>query len=1085
MTERVEFERQILPLLKSKCFDCHGSETQESQLRLDRKAGLIRGGDSGEPAIVVGKSADSHLIKLVAGLDGELVMPPDEDERLTPAQIGLLRGWIDQGANWPGPDGIVTAEKPTSDHWSFQPVQVVAVPEIDDPWIAGGIDAFVLRKLREKQIPHNPPADRRTLIRRLSLGVRGLPPTPQEVREFVVDRRPDAVEKLVDRMLASPHYGEHWARHWLDLVRFAETHGFETNRERPHAWPFRDYVIESLNDDKPYDQFVREQIAGDVLGNPIGTGFLVAGPYDLVKSPDINLTLMQRQNELDDMIGTTGTAFLGLTIACARCHNHKFDPLLQSDYYSLQAIFAGVQHAERELPIPEETQAEIQVLARQVDSFQRQLAPFRRTAHRGQFLLIDDDPRHEPERVERLQPIAGHGTNPDGTARGQKSDPGDARRAPNVSRGEYSWWNQPKPGEPVMAWRPQAEGRFRVWLSWGCGFETHTADARYILDRDGDPATRDDWIEIARVDQRRFAGDEAPEEAIPRQALWSGFLSAGIHVLTGNESILLVAGETGTAITADAILLEEHAPASSETPPGPAFREPVDPRHNIEHLAPVEARFVRFTILDTNSSQPCLDELEIFSEETNVALASAGATATASSSLTGYEIHKLVHVNDGRYGNSHSWISNEPGAGWVQIELPQVTRIDRIEWARDREGRFGDRLATSYRIEVSTDGDDWQNVAGSFDRVPLTGPAPAAVGFRFDSLPPRGRELLARLQSAEAERDRLSHASTVYAGRFEQPGPTHRLYRGEPLAQREQVPPGIPVLFGDLELPAHAPEQQRRRALADWIASPDNPLTARVIVNRIWQHHFGQGLVPTPSDFGAGGVPPTHPELLDWLARELVTHDWSLKHIHRLILNSATYRQSSQPNPAALAIDGATQFWWRFPPRRLAAEPIRDSILAISGTLDLKMGGPGFSAFEIEAENVRHYHPKTSYGPEDWRRMIYMTKVRMEQDSVFGLFDCPDAATSVAQRSRSTTPLQALNLFNSQFLLQQAGLFAKRLESEHPGNLRSQVTLAYELCYSREPTEDEFSDATEFVQNNGLTAFCRALLNSNELLFLQ
>ncbi|HSG69951.1 MAG TPA: DUF1549 domain-containing protein, partial [Planctomycetaceae bacterium] len=443
--DTVDFERQILPLLKSKCFDCHGSDTQESQLRLDRKAAMLKGGDSGEPAIVIGQSADSHLIKLVAGLDPKLVMPPDEDERLTPAQIGLLRGWIDQGANWPGPDGIVTAEKPTSDHWSFQPVQNVPVPEIADPWIANGIDAFILRKLNEKQIPHNPPADRRTLIRRVYLDMLGLPPTPAEVRAFVADDHPDAYERLIDTVLARPQYGERWARYWLDLVRFAETYGFETNRERPHAWPYRDYVIESLNEDKPYDQFVREQIAGDIYGNPIGTGYLVAGPYDQVKSPDINLTLMQRQNELDDMIGTTTTTFLGLTVACARCHNHKFDPILQTDYYSLQAIFAGVKHGDRALPLAPETKEQIEQLKQQIASLKSQLARFRQTAHQGRFLLIDDDPKHESDRVDVLQPIAGHGTNPEGTARGQKSDPGNEHRSANVSRGQYTWW-KPKPG---------------------------------------------------------------------------------------------------------------------------------------------------------------------------------------------------------------------------------------------------------------------------------------------------------------------------------------------------------------------------------------------------------------------------------------------------------------------------------------------------------------------------------------------------------------------------------------------------------------------------------------------------------------
>lgn len=264
--------------------------------------------------------------------------------------------------------------------------------------------------------------------------------------------------------------------------------------------------------------------------------------------------------------------------------------------------------------------------------------------------------------------------------------------------------------------------------------------------------------------------------------------------------------------------------------------------------------------------------------------------------------------------------------------------------------------------------------------------------------------------------------------------------RGDPMAPREQVAPGTVTALGSLQLDAAASEQQRRVALADWIASPQNPLTARVIVNRIWQFHFGRGLVATPSDFGVAGMPPTHPDLLDWLANQLMQNNWSLKHIHRLILMSSTYRQSSRPSPTSLEIDGATELWWRFPPRRLEAEPIRDSILSVTGVLDDRMFGAGFSAFEVSLENVRHYFPKKEYGTEDFRRMIYMTRVRQEQESVFGIFDCPDGASSVPVRSRSTTPLQALNLFNSRFMMQQAELFSERLSRDCGNDIAAQVT---------------------------------------------
>ena len=304
------------------------------------------------------------------------------------------------------------------------------------------------------------------------------------------------------------------------------------------------------------------------------------------------------------------------------------------------------------------------------------------------------------------------------------------------------------------------------------------------------------------------------------------------------------------------------------------------------------------------------------------------------------------------------------------------------------------------------------------------------------------------------------------------------------MAKREQVEPNAIEAIGALSLKKDSPEKERRLALAKWIADRDNPLTARVIVNRLWQFHFGVGIVDTPSDFGANGTPPTHPELLDWLASELMDKDWSLKHIHRLILTSATWRQDSRPQSDALRIDGATRLLWRFPPRRLEAEAIRDCLLQASGVLDLKSGGPGFSAFEIEPENVRHYFPKKSFGPEDWRRMVYMTKVRQEKDSVFGVFDCPDASQVVPKRSRSTTPLQALNLLNSIFVNQQAELLAKRLHTEAGESTADQIKLAFTLCFGRDATADELKDAEAFIKAEGLHQFTRAMLNANEFVFI-
>ncbi|MEY4185262.1 MAG: hypothetical protein RIT02_296 [Planctomycetota bacterium] len=898
--DKVSFEAQIRPLLQQHCWDCHGSEQQEARLRLDRRSAVLRGGDSGEPALVPGDADASHLMQLVLGREAGKRMPPEPQPALTEAETALLRRWISEGAEWSGgaePDeGEETAVK---DHWSFQPVRRPPLPELRSDWPASGVDVYVLQGLQRQGLSPNPVATKRDQIRRLYLDMLGLLPEPQEVFEYERDERPEAWEQLVERVLSSSHYGERWARYWLDLVRFAETNGYETNRERPNAWPYRDYVIRSLNDDKPYDQFVREQLAGDALGAAEATAYLVAGPYDLVKSPDVNLTLMQRQNELDDMIGTTTTVFLGLTVGCARCHNHKFDPILQRDYYALQAVFAGVQHGDRQLPEKPETAEELGRLGVRIGEIQKVLQP---------------------------------------------------------------------------------------------------------------------WVRAGTVQ-----------------------------------------------------------------------REAVSVRGNEETFVPQRAKFLRWTITATNSGEPCVDELEVYSAGQNVALASLGVKVTASGTLPGYAIHQLQHLNDGVPGNARSWISNEAGRGWVMLEFPEVREISRIVWSRDREGRFQDRLATKYQFEVAERSGEWRVVASDADRV-SAGASPAEPEYDFRAAGGSEREVLQRLltelQSLRARRQQLQSPGTVYAGTFQQPGPTHRLFRGEPTAQREPVGPDTVAVLGSLGLAEQSSEQQRRVALANWIASSENPLTARVIVNRLWQFHFGRGLVSTPSDFGAAGARPTHPELLDWLSIELMENNWSLKHIHRLILCSQTYRQSSVPRADGMERDGGTEWLWRFPSRRLEAEPLRDCILQSAGVLRRDMYGPGFSAFQVELENVRHYFPKQQYGPEDWRRMIYQTKVRLERESVFGVFDCPDGATSVPRRSRSTTPLQALNLFNSSFMLQQSELLAERLQREGGAVVSEQIQLAFRICFGRAAAEDELRECAEFVQSEGLVAFCRAVLNSNELAFI-
>ncbi len=809
--------------------------------------------------------------------------------------------------------------------WAFHPPVRPGIPADPSGWATSPIDAFIAEALRDRGLTPSPEADRRTLIRRLYFDVVGLPPTPEEIGAFVSDPSPAAYDRLVDAVLASPHYGERWTRHWLDIVRFAETNGFETNTPRNNAWPYRDYVIRAFNEDRPYPQFIREQLAGDALGEQAATGFLVAGPWDEVKSPDVELTKNQRDAELHDMVSVTSAAFLGLTAGCAKCHDHKFDPISQRDYYAMRALFAGVMHGERDLPVAD-----------------------------------------EEDRTRKAEAV-----------------------------------------------RAELNGvRNRL--------------VRYIALADT-----------------------------------SGSLD-------------------------DAGLLTDEGPRPTR------LRPAVSGMENIDRFPPVEAKFVRLTVLKTTELSPCIDEIELFGpgpDGANLALASTGAVASASSEYASNSIHQIAHLNDGEYGNSRSWIPTEGAMGWATIELPAPRTLERVVWARDRNGAFGDRIATVYRIEVSLDGNAWQTVATSWDRAQRGG---ELKGLLYDAsllASPEGEEL-DRLQKQRValskKLDELTKRPRVYAGAFEQPGPTHLLSRGDPMQEQEAVTPGgIGRVAPAFALGDATPEQERRIRLADWLTDPANPLADRVMVNRIWQHHFGRGLVDTPSDFGKMGARPTHPQLLDWLATEFAALGRRPKALHRLILLSATYRQSSTPREEALAVDADARLLWRFPPRRLEAEPIRDAILAVSGALDPAMGGPGYSVFEPNDNYVRVYIPKQEFGPAEWRRMVYQTKPRVQQDAVFGVFDCPDGAQSAPRRAASTTPLQALNLLNSPFIIQQSELFAERLHKDAGDSTSAQVRRAFQLALGRDPDEQERAASRWFVEQYGLPAFCRTIYNLNEFVFVE
>ena len=913
----VDFVREVRPVFEKHCTECHGEKKQKSGLRLDVKAAALRGGDEHGASFIAGDAKASPLMRLVTSADKEKQMPP-KGERLTAAEIDTLTRWINEGAVWPdGVDHVKLADK--REHWSFKPLSV--------PDGRRTIDSFIDAKLAENGLHRSPPAEPVALIRRIAFDLTGLPPTPEQVSAFVEQCCDgssfvilhSSLQRVVDEFLASPRYGERWAQHWLDVVRFADTHGFEVNTERPNAWPYRDYVIRAFNNDTPYDRFIKEQIVGDATGEDAATGFLVTAsallPDQIGKdAPSMRLA---RQDSLDEIVNNVGQTFLGLSVGCARCHDHKFDPITAKDYYAMQAFFAGVQYGER--PIRDRHSEEL----RKTELAELELQ--KPKTGTGRVIFIDDE---DSARTTSLKKKNGHGDNPAGKGRGYRDDEGGADWVPNISRGRYTWWDN-VPDADTFTWNPGVEGRFRVWLSWGVhGSGVHTRDARYVLDRDGNLATRDDQTEIGNADQFRFANiTEGDSEKTP---LWSGLRDAGVLELRRESTVILRGGKTGTGITADVLVLEE--------------------------------------------------------------------------------------------------------------------------------------------------GDGLKGAVAEFSRL-------------------------------EKRKVELARGPVVFGGMFTEPEEIRLLSRGDPEQPKDEVLPAVLSAFGDLTLPKTAPEQERRKALADWIASPKNPLTARVMVNRIWQGHFGVGLVETPSDFGHNGMKPTHPELLDWLAAEFMRSGWSVKHMHRLIVMSETYRQRGQIYDLRSTIDDLgsarseiinhkskiinlghqidadVRFLWRFPGRRLEAETIRDSMLFVSGKFNLAMYGRGFNLFN-QRGGLSGFNPVEILTPENQRRMIYAHKVRREPEAVFGAFDCPDAGQSTAIRRASTTPIQALNLFNSRFTLQVSDAFAARVKKEIDDDLAKQINRVYQLALTRNASADEVSDAEPIVRQHGLAVLCRAIFNSNEFLFV-
>ena len=974
----VDFGRDVAPILQQHCVRCHHPENRKGEISLSTVADLRENSH-----VVAGKPDDSDLLTLVTSQGGQPPKMPKEGAPLRPAQVAVLRNWITAGAVWPEAIVIHEAAKAGQDWWSLQPVMPVTVPLIpversrvgDADWSQNPIDRFLLAKQFEKGLQPSLTADRRTLIRRLSFDLLGLPPTPGQIAEFVNDSEPRAYDKLVDKLLASPHYGERWARHWLDIAHYADTHGFERDQRRDNAWRYRDWVVRALNADMPYDAFLTDQLAGDVLrpDDPeavIATGFLAAGPWDFVGQVETKSEVLKRAaraDDLDDMVTQVITAACGVTINCARCHDHKLDPIPQRDYYGFWAVFAGVKRGERDV-----SAKEVRELEARKDALRSQIQEVVTEIGKRRGPLID------------LADIVGGG---DGRLTGRLGEGID-----------------PLTGKPQIALRGVLE---KVQPNTFVRSTVRFVDGVVV------PTASPDGTVVSSTGLRIKNLPKTSE--MVWDAIRFGPLNSQFSTKLGNTDFnanghTLLSLHANAAITFD---LEQLRKAG----------------------APAEMKFT----------------------------ASAGYFGETPQNGASFGVYV-----DGELRLQRDKIGRDDGVILVDITIPQKARFLTLMATDGGNGISHDQIGFA---------DAW-----------LTSAAPTLAEEK-------DRVNVERLQSQRAHLEQRLKAvpgpARVYAILSENPAPVRLLKRGDPEQPETEVLAAAlssvtslqPVLATSI-----TPEGERRRALAAWITSPANPLTRRVIVNRLWHYHFGIGLVDTPSDLGYGGGRPSHPELLDWLAAELLRQKWSLKSMHRLICTSQAYRQQSalQPGPVAeqaLKLDASNRLLWRMHPRRLDGESVRDAVLAVSGKLNPQMFGPGYRDFDYQEEYAPVYRYITPDSPDLWRRSIYRFIVRTTTHQFLTTLDCPSAANLTPARNITTTALQSLALLNNDFMLRQSGYFAARLQAESK-TPAEQVENAFRLAFGRAPTPAETQAAVALVQARGLPQFCRMLLNANEFIYV-
>lgn len=966
-----DFDRVVAPILVEHCLDCHSGPRPKGNLDLSTAKTAQRGGKRG-PAVVPGKPDDSLLWERVAADR----MPPKHP--LDKAKKEILRRWLAAGAAWSkplDPFQITTSKRAGYDWWSLTPLKRPPVPAVKDKaWPRNDIDLFILARLEAEGLTPSPEADRRTLLRRLSFDLIGLPPTPEEVEAFVADKRPDAYERQVERLLASPHHGERWARHWLDVVRFGESDGFERNAARPNAWHYRDWVIKALNADLPYDQFVRLQLAGDVLkpGDAEAlkaTGYLSAGIHNTVVPMLQSARDTAFQDELEDLVGSVGQTFLGLTVNCGRCHDHKFDPVSQTDYYRLAAALSGVRHGEREIVVEQKVE-EAKRLRATLDQSTKDLVALEEPARKA--LLAERKGGKGPRGPEPIAAWDFRGNLKDQVGGMHVSLQGDARLSKE-----------------------------------GLVVDGKKAFARSSpLERDLREKTLEAWVRLDSLDQRG-----------------GGVLS--IQTVDGGVfDAIVYAEKDGGQWMAGSNFFQRTK----------SFDGPVQAGKEVVHVA---------------------------------------ITYAADGTITGYRDGKLYGKPYRSAGLAVFPTGKTVAAFGVRHEPAGSNRMLAGVIVK---ARLYDRALSAADVAASAERDDFISEADLLARLD------AAQREQRAKLLTQREQSRKELEGLEAATSRYK----LYAGVFAQPATTRFLHRGQVTDPGEALAAaGISALgAADFRLAVDAPEGQRRLRLAEWITRADNPLFARVMVNRIWHYHFGVGIVDSPSDFGFSGGRPSHPDLLDYLAAEFAARGYRLKDMHRLMVTSSAYRQASLPRKEGLAKDADGRLLWRKRPQRNDGETLRDSMLAIAGLLNTEVGGKGFSDYkETGGAGTSYYDPIDPAGDAFQRRSIYRFQPRSASAGLLAVFDCPDPASAAPRRNMTTTPLQALALWNGPFGLRMAGAFAARLKKEAPEDVSRQVALAYRLAFQRAPLEPEAAAARRLVDGHGLRALCRVILNSNEFVY--